>query len=382
MDEREGGVSEAVENLRQGIKFPKCHICGCQQGTVKALEKELGKLRVEHSELLKPMLAEAKGTFKPVQYDCLGCKVCFPSLVASGIGKAYPEVSLEESCGSENAPAVERPGWPPFPGDYVSLRYAAPVAVCTLNSPGLMKALAGKNVEGLSMVGTLSTENLGIERLLQNTAANPNIRHLILCGADSKQAIGHMPGASLMALFRNGIDESGKIRGAPGKRPVLKNISRETVARFLRQVSPVDFIGEENQEAILAMIGKLNSSGAEAFQEPLEMGRELPVLQASIKGPLQLDPIGYFVVYVDRRSSKVRAEHFENNGLLNGVVEGTEAAAIYMTLIQNGWVSRLDHAAYLGKELARAQDCLGSGKTYVQDKAQENEADCSRKECC
>ena len=37
--------------------------------------------------------------------------------------------------------------------------------------------------------------------------------------------------------------------------------------------------------------------------------------------------------------------------------------------IEKGLVSRLDHAAYLGKELARADESLRSGDPYVQDAA-------------
>jgi tetrahydromethanopterin S-methyltransferase subunit A len=72
---------------------------------------------------------------------------------------------------------------------------------------------------------------LGIERIIRNTLANPNIRFLILCGADTQQAIGHLPGQSLQSLFENGVDERRRIRGARGKRPVLKNVSIEEIQR-------------------------------------------------------------------------------------------------------------------------------------------------------
>ena len=76
----------------------------------------------------------------------------------------------------------------------------------------------------IAIVGTLHTENLGIERLIANVVANPHIRFVVVCGSDSRQAIGHLPGQSLVALARNGLDERQRIVGAKGKRPVLRNV--------------------------------------------------------------------------------------------------------------------------------------------------------------
>jgi tetrahydromethanopterin S-methyltransferase subunit A len=137
---------------------------------------------------------------------------------------AFPEIGSGLDLCPTDEPA-ERHGWPPLPGDYHVVRYQAPVAVCALNSTSVAQQLSEHAPEGLAIVGTLHTENLGIGRIIRNTLANPNIRFLILCGADTQQAIGHLPGQSLQSLFENGVDERGRIRGARGKRPVLKNVS-------------------------------------------------------------------------------------------------------------------------------------------------------------
>jgi len=42
-----------------------------------------------------------------------------------------------------------------------------------------------------------------------------------------------------------------------------------------------------------------------------------------------------------------------------------------MTAIEGGLLIRLDHAAYLGRELTRAEHALSSGETYAQDAAPE-----------
>jgi len=42
---------------------------------------------------------------------------------------------------------------------------------------------------------------------------------------------------------------------------------------------------------------------------------------------------------------------------------------IYWTIIENGWVCEMSHAAYLGKELTKAEMSMKLGFKYVQDKA-------------
>ena len=67
----------------------------------------------------------------------------------------------------------------------------------------------------------------GIERLILNVLGNPNIGFVVVCGADSHGAIGHLPGQSLVALTGSGVDDNATIIGAKAKRPVLQNLSRE-----------------------------------------------------------------------------------------------------------------------------------------------------------
>ena len=69
------------------------------------------------------------------------------------------------------------------------------------------------------------------------------------------------------------------------------------------------------------------------------------------------------------RENPTFVEHFDYDQKLLAVVEGEDARTVYLTLVRDGRVSRLDHAAYLGKELARAERCLRDGVEYVQDGA-------------
>ena len=97
-------------------------------------------------------------------------------------------------------------------------------------------------------------QNLGIERLIENVVANTGIRRVVLCGADTAGKVGHFPGQSLLALVENGVDDKGRIIGAKGKRPVLKNVDPERVARFREQVVVVDRRGVEALGELRAVI--------------------------------------------------------------------------------------------------------------------------------
>jgi tetrahydromethanopterin S-methyltransferase subunit A len=87
--------------------------------------------------------------------------------------------------------------------------------------------------------------------------------------------------------------------------------------------------------------------------------------------PLVLDPAGYFVVYSEPRRNALVLEHYTNQGVLDAVLEGRTAGALYQAATSRELVSRLDHAAYLGRELARAEQSLKDGTMYVQDLAPE-----------
>lgn len=351
-----------TEQMSEAIAASKCHGCGCLHKTVEALSStESGKTE------LATVLGEARSVFAPKQYDCLGCPVCYPAIAANAFADAYPELGSGLDLCPTDEPG-ERQGWPPLPGDYCVVRYQAPVAVCTLNSASVAQQLSEDAPEGLAIVGSLHTENLGIERIIRNTLANPNIRFLILCGADTQQAIGHLPGQSLQSLFENGVDERRRIRGARGKRPVLKNVSTEEIQAFVEQVELIPMIGEERNTVISEHIEASRTRDSGPYPGAPN-GPKIEVIQAAEPDHLTLDKAGYFVVYPDRRKRCLVLEHYTNAGVLDCVVEGMSGSALYTEAIRRHFLERLDHAAYLGRELARAERTLDTGEPYIQDKA-------------
>ncbi len=360
------GRSEALaivsEQLAEATAAKKCHACGCFHAAVATFEQsEAGRRE------LAPALARARETFAPKKYDCLGCEVCFPAVAENAFADAFPGEARTALC-STDAPTA-RAGWPPLPGDYVVVRHGAPVAVCTLNSAALAKELAARGPGGLAIAGSLHTENLGIERIVRNVLANPNVRFLVLCGEDTRQAIGHLPGQSLVAVCENGVDAEGRIVGARGKRPVLKNVTCDEIEAFRRQVEIVSLIGEEDVARIHAEVESCAARTPGAF-EGAPAAAAIPVVAAHEPERLVLDPTGFLVVYPDRTRGLV-LEHYLKEGVLDLVIQGATATAVAATAIERGLLSRLDHAAYRGRELARAEESLRTGAPYMQDRAPE-----------
>ncbi|MBE9207831.1 DUF4346 domain-containing protein [Nostoc sp. LEGE 06077] len=108
---------------------------------------------------------------------------------------------------------------------------------------------------------------------------------------------------------------------------------------------------------------------------------------------IDLDPAGYFIIYLDRGEGLIYAKHFTNvideHGLAvdpetgkvipaRGKVErthttvfsGKTAKELSVKIFEQTKpcpVSQLDHAAYLGREFVRAEMALLTGQDYVQD---------------
>jgi len=361
-------TEETIKQLKHAIAVKKCWACGCFHNLLLTIEEAIAP--AQRNSELNDVIKAAYERLVPKKYDCLGCDVCYAALAINSIEQAYNLCSAEsEVCSGDKIEA--RKGWPPLPGAYTVLKYRAPVAICTLTDEALASIIANNSASDIAIVGTLQTENLGIERLIWNIITNPNIRFLILCGADSKKSVGHLPGQSLMALEQSGIDSKARIIGAKGKRPILRNITPDAIDHFRQAVNIIDLIGNVEPSEIMnavASCSKRNPGRAEPFTSE---GLLKPV-RGYLPQSVIPDPAGYFVIYIDRDRQLLLLEHYKNNGLLDTVIEGKSAAELYSPAIEKGLVSRLDHAAYLGKELARAEQALVSGDQFIQDAAPEH----------
>jgi len=148
--------------------------------------------------------------------------------------------------------------WPPVRGDYVVGNPGAGVAVVTLASQ--------LHIRGAAIVGPCKTENLGVEKIVANIISNVNIRFLLICGAESK---GHLPGDTLKALHKNGVDGQGRIIGSHGAIPFIQNLPTEAIVRFQEQVELVDRIGLEDEGSIELLVKEYNSIAQPFAGEPI-----------------------------------------------------------------------------------------------------------------
>ena len=368
-DARETVFGEVTAQLHEATKAKKCWPCGCLHQSLQTIERAVPY--TERSPELASVLKAATASLLPFQYECLGCQVCYPALAVNAVAQVSGDTSLD-ICPTD---AVEvRAGWPPLPGNYTVLRYHAPVAVCTLTDDALRSTLSQHLGPAAAVVGTLHTENLGIERLIRNVLANPYIRFLVVCGTDSRQAIGHLPGQSLVALARYGLDERSRIQEAHGKRPVIRNVDRAAVEHFRRTVDVIDLIGTSDIATIQSTVQECSDRNP-GPSEPFVSAEVVSPVAGYIPRRMIPDPAGYLVVYVDHHRGCLLLEHYQNTGLLDGVIQGHTAPEVYTPAIESKWISRLDHAAYLGRELARAEHAFLTGEPFVQDAAPERADD-------
>lgn len=109
---------------------------------------------------------------------------------------------------------------------------------------------------------------------------------------------------------------------------------------------------------------------------------------------IELDPDGYFLIYLDRDAALICAKHFTNTINEKGLAcdpdtgkplsvrgknvrqattlyTGRTAKELCMKIFEDKEnpcpISYLDHAAYLGREFVRAEIALLNGTDYVQD---------------
>jgi tetrahydromethanopterin S-methyltransferase subunit A len=171
-------------------------------------------------------------------------------------------------------------GYPPEQGRYARGNDYSPVAVCVILDtfdfaiPQDLNELVVSGVDsGAALSGMLQTENIGLEKMLCNIVANPNIRYVVLCGREST---GHLPGGSLMALMQNGVDDGMRIIGSNALTPNLSNIPVELIERFRKQ--------------IVAIINLLCKPGERDAKTP---GLNPKVIEQAVRGCYQEEPVKF-----------------------------------------------------------------------------------------
>ncbi len=382
--------------LEAGMALPKCQQCGCMRGVLDTLAQHLPSMAGEDEQRLAGKVADWSNQMKAVRYACLGCEHCYPAVVENTLSSAFPDIAFQSSlqCGFQ----ASGENWPAVLGEYFVVDRTAPVAVSTLANARLAEDLAGLKIHGLAISGKTETENIGIEKVIKNIISNPAIQFLLIAGAEPK---GHLSGDAFISLVNNGVDEKGRVIGAAGKRPILRNVTQEEIATFRKQVQVVDLRGCEdlqeisNQVKHFASLSNASTGDRKTLlPEPLiplslvditdsaadcadptcschtKTNAQAPmIIESETVKDVPLDRAGYFVILPDTDRSVINVEHYGYDNTLLHSLEGTNPRSIYLEIIRQGWVSELSHAAYLGKELTKAALSLEYGFRYVQDGA-------------
>ena len=108
---------------------------------------------------------------------------------------------------------------------------------------------------------------------------------------------------------------------------------------------------------------------------------------------IKLDPKGYFLIKIEPKTNELILEHYLNDidqkgraidpksgepigcktksrNQPNNIYRGKSAKQLGIQISEGHGpfpISHLDHAIYIGRELQRAEQCLISGKKYIQD---------------
>ena len=369
-------AAPALHEIEGGMELKKCRKCGCMLDALQNAERAFSNTDELEVRGLLPLIDNFKSRMEPIAYDCIGCKKCWGADATIRLAEHFEEVE-PDACGS-SALATGAPvnrtidgaekTWPPYPGDYVVGNPLGSVAICTLSNRDLPARIIRQGEPHIAIAGRCDTENIGIEKVVLNILANSHIRWLILAGME---APGHRAGDAFLSLKNKGVDANMRVLESASWRPVLKNLTLRDVARFREQVQLASLVGTTEMDAIFNAARGCAAQPRPPLPAYIDNQKERDFERIHARAPkaLKLDRAGFFIVLPQRQTGLIVCEHYENSGRLAHVIEGRSAALIASSAVERGLVTQLDHAAYLGRELAKAELALKTGIEYEQDAA-------------
>lgn len=84
----------------------------------------------------------------------------------------------------------------------------------------------------------------------------------------------------------------------------------------------------------------------------------------------KLDPKGFFTIKPFPEEGIIRVRYYQVESKGNkkiALIEGKTAEEIVQTIVREGFVSSLQHAAYLGSELQKAEVAMKLNIEFIQD---------------
>lgn len=121
------------------------------------------------------------------------------------------------------------------------------IAICTLSSLDLLKKISSSDLmNNVSIVGRLLSENKGIDSIINYLYQNKKIKKIVICG---KEVWGHKAGHSLFELYKNGVNDKGRIINSISPDPFL-TVSKSQVNYFQTKITLINMINEINYNKI------------------------------------------------------------------------------------------------------------------------------------
>lgn len=155
------------------------------------------------------------------------------------------------------------------------------IGICTLWTE---RGVVEKIVEKLpyNVIGNLYSAQ-GINAMIRNVMANPNIRTIVIWGSEMS-----LSGHSLLMFMKNGIDEKRKI--IKGRGEIEAEIPDEVIAEFREKIEVVDLRGR-TKDQLVAKMEELSKVKKEPFATNT---REFPKTEPKVE-VLPSEQTGFYV---------------------------------------------------------------------------------------
>lgn len=254
--------------------------------------------------------------------------------------------------------------WPFIAGRYLVVDDTAPVIVVMPDNDELAETLAALSVQGLCMISPICQSASDVEKLTRNVEANLAVHCIVLVGGEGGKDYPALE--ALCNIFDDDENISDKARRiAHGARGKLKAFDFAALNKRVNVVNMLDCV--EVDKIVAGVIkhgteGHRPDAGFVVQGHDTTLGVKRVIAPTRISHDYQQDKAGKYIIGTDKNSIVV--EHYNSKGELLRLIQGKTARDLCIMLIRNGWVSRLDHAAYLGREFMLAEIAVQQGVPY------------------
>jgi len=169
-------------------------------------------------------------------------------------------------------------------------------------------------------------------------------------------------------LTRLSSEVGGSMLLATEKSPKAKGTVREEVTAAKMMFLAKKRISAPKDLGLDLLVLKDKKNYEEQYDKSLENTSKVIDVTKTVE-PTLLDSAGQFKIYVDRNTETLVSVHYLPNEPTKPVhvIKGKTSDDICAKITELALLTQLDHAAYLGRELVKAEIALKTGKAYVQD---------------